>query len=162
MLRTKLISAFGASLIVASTGVMAALPASSQAPINSPDVTSGTLHTFAAGITRGYEISGFATMVRSPSNKTIVDLKAFGLMPETTYPAHVHNKACDDNNGGGHYQNEVGGPVNSTNEIWVTFTTNSQGVGEGFAKNDFYSRPEAQSIVIHDTDLARIACVDLE
>ena len=162
MLKTKLISVIAASVLITSTGVTAAPPANSQASINSPDVTSGELHTFAAGLTRGYEISGFATMVRTPSNKTIVDIKAFGLMPDTTYPSHVHNKACDDANGGGHYQNEVGGPVNSTNEIWVTFTTNSQGTGEGFAKNDFYSRPEAQSIVIHDTDLARIACVDLE
>ena len=162
MSKLKLLSVVAASVLITSMGATAAPPVNLQLPINSPAVTSGELHTFAAGLTRGYDISGFATMVRTASNKTIVDIKAFGLMPETTYPSHVHNKACNDANGGGHYQNEIGGPVNSTNEIWVTFTTNNQGIGEGFAKNDFYSRPEAQSIVIHDTDLARIACVDLK
>ena len=162
MLRIKLSSVVAASVLIISTNITAAPPANSQAPINSPGVTSGSLHTFATGLERGYDISGFATMVRTPSNKTIVDLTAFGLMPDTTYPSHVHNQACDDGNGGGHYQNEIGGPVDPINEIWVTFTTNNQGIGKGFAKNEFYSRPEAQSIVIHDTDLARIACVDLQ
>jgi hypothetical protein len=74
----------------------------------------------------------------------------------------VHNKACSDSNGGGHYQNVVGGAVDSSNEIWPAFTTNAAGIGNGWATHAFYARPVAQSVVIHDTDGKRIACADLE
>ncbi len=158
----KLMSVIAASVLVTSTGATAAVHADDHDPINSFVFTSGELNTFASGIERGYDISGYARMIRTPDNKTFVYIEAYGLMADTTYPTHVHNKACNDSNGGGHYQHEIGGPVDSINEIWLTFTTNIEGIGKGFAKNDFYSRPEAQSIVVHDTDLARIACVDLE
>jgi hypothetical protein len=73
----------------------------------------------------------------------------------------VHNAPCAVGNGGGHYQHVVGGPVDVANEIWPGFTTNASGHGNGHAANDFWARPEAQSVVIHDTDGARIACADL-
>ena len=124
-------------------------------------VTRGEFHTFAAGLERGFDISGHATMRRTSSGKTIVNVHLTGLASNTTYGSHVHNAACDVNDGGGHYQDVVGGPADPVNEIWPGFTTNSAGVGNGMAKNDFIARPEAQSVVVHDTDGARLACADL-
>jgi hypothetical protein len=126
------------------------------------EVTRGKFHTFATGVERGYDITGQTHMTRTASGKTIVSVHASGLAVQTAYGVHVHNKACNDANGGGHYQNEVGGAVDEYNEIWPLFTTNPAGNGNGKAKHDFYARPEAQAVVIHDTDGARIACADLE
>jgi len=127
-------------------------------------VSNGKVHTFASGSERGYDIRGKATMVRLPSGITIADLRVKGLSPNTTYGSHVHNQACDNGNGGGHYQHETGqGPdfVNDSNEIWLSFTSNAKGKGKSFAKHEHIAREEAQSVVIHDTDGARIACADL-
>lgn len=125
-------------------------------------VTSGALHTYAAGLDRGYAISGQAQLVRTADGRTLAKVQAWGLAPNTTYPVHVHNAPCAVNNGRGHYQHEVGGAVDNVNEIWPGFTTNDAGHGAGKAVNDFTARPEAQAVVIHDTDGARIACADLE
>ena len=125
-------------------------------------VTRGKFHTFATGVERSYDITGHAQMARTASGKTIVSVHASGLAVQTAYGVHVHNKACNDANGGDHYQHVVSGPVDPNNEIWPLFTTNPAGNGNGKAKNDFYARPEAQAVVIHDTDGARIACADLE
>lgn len=127
----------------------------------SAQVTSGDFHTYAAGLERGYDISGRAQMVRTADGRTLVQVQAWGLAPDTAYPSHVHNLPCGVNNGGGHYQDVVGGPVDDVNEIWPGFTTNASGHGNGKAANDFTARPEAQAVVIHDTDGARIACADL-
>jgi hypothetical protein len=86
---------------------------------------------------------------------------AAGLAPNTAYPVHVHNSPCGVNNAGGHYQHVLGGVVDRYNEIWPGFTTNRAGLGNGNAEHAFRARPEAQSVVIHDTDGARIACADL-
>lgn len=126
------------------------------------EVTSGEFHTFAAGIGRGYDIGGHAHITRTADGQTIVGTHASGLVANTAYGVHVHNLPCSVSNGGGHYQHVVGGAVNQYNEIWPRFTTNEARIGNGKAKNDFYARPEAQAVVIHDTDGARIACADLK
>lgn len=125
-------------------------------------VTRGALQTYATGLDRGYAISGQAQLVRTADGHTLANVQAWGLAPNTTYPVHVHNAPCAVNNGGGHYQHEVGGAVDNVNEIWPGFTSNDAGHGAGKAANDFTARPEAQAVVIHDTDGARIACADLE
>jgi hypothetical protein len=149
-----------AVLCLAFVGLImgAALPGRAAAG----EVTRGEFITFADGIGRGYDIRGQAIMTRSADGKTIVATHATGLAANTSYGVHVHNKACSDSNGGGHYQNVVGGAVDSSNEIWPAFTTNPAGIGNGWAMHEFYARPEAQSVVIHDTDGKRIACADLD
>ena len=126
------------------------------------EVTRGKFVTYASGPELGYDISGQARMTRTASGKTLVSTHAAGLLPNTSYGVHVHNQACEDNNGGGHYQNIPGGPVDPTNEIWPGFTTDDNGVGNGKAVHAFYARPEAQAVVIHAPGGARIACADLE
>ena len=126
------------------------------------EVTSGDFHTYAAGPDLGYDIAGYAHMTRTADGKTIVSVHAVGLLPVTTYGVHVHNKSCSDSNGGGHYQDVVGGTVDAVNEIWPLFTANEAGVGNGYAANEFRARPEAQAVVIHAPSGARIACADLK
>ena len=92
--------------------------------------------------------------------KTIISVHAEGLLPDTAYEVHMHNKACGDNNGGGHYQDVVGGPVDAANEIWPLFTSNAAGIGNGYASNGLTARPEARAVVIHAPGGARIACAD--
>lgn len=126
------------------------------------EVTRGDFQTYASGPGLGYDISGHARMTRTADGKTIVSVHAVGLLPNTAYGVHVHNKACNDNNGGGHYQDVVGGAVDAVNEIWPLFTTNAAGIGNGYASNNFRARPEAQAVVIHAPGGARIACADLD
>ena len=150
------------SMIVVFLLVAIALPALAAGGSKvSGVVKRGNFRTFATGVDRGYQITGHARMTRTGDEKTIVSVHVTGLAVGTAYGSHVHNKACNDANGGGHYQNIVGGGVNAVNEIWPLFTTNEAGIGNGNAKNYFRARPEARSVVIHDTDGARIACADL-
>lgn len=121
----------------------------------------GSVHTFSAGLTRGYDISGDASLTRDLANgATIAAVTVDGLAPDTSYGVHVHNAPCAAG-GGGHYQDLVGGPVDANNELWPRVTTDATGHGEGYAAVDWVARGEAQSIVIHDSDGARIACSDL-
>ncbi len=102
-------------------------------------------------------------MMRS-SMKTMVDLKVAGLHANEQYPSHIHNLPCDEKGGGGHYQHEKGGNVDTVNEIWLTFTTDHSGAGFKEASHAHMARADAQSIVIHDStpDKARIACFNLK
>ena len=127
-------------------------------------LTGGTAVTTSAGVERNYEITGNAYMIRIPHGKTIVDLHVEGLHPHAKYPTHVHNLPCGENGGGGHYQNEKGGEMDTVNEIWLTFTSGPAGIGSGETKHSHIARPDAQSIVIHDStpDKARIACINLK
>ena len=138
------------------------LTSAMRAQASGGEVTRGDFSTYAAGPGLGYQISGHATMTRTADGKTIVSVHAIGLLPNTAYGVHVHNKACGDSLGGGHYQDVVGGAVDAVNEIWPLFTTNAAGIGNGNAVNAFVARPEAQAVVIHAPGGARIACADLE
>ena len=129
---------------------------------SSAEVTRGEFQTYASGPGLGYDVSGQARMTRTADGKTLVSTHAAGLLPNTAYGVHVHNRACDDNLGGGHYQEVVGGPVDVFNEIWPAFTTGEDGVGNGKAVHAFTARPEAQAVVIHAPGGARIACADLK
>ena len=147
--------AFTLVLIFALAAVLPALASTGE-------VTSGDFQTYASGPGMGYDVTGRSRMTRTADGKTLVSVHAVGLLPDTAYGVHVHNRACNDNNGGGHYQDEVGGAVDAVNEIWPLFTTNAAGIGNGYASNDFRARPEAMAVVIHAPGGARIACADLK
>lgn len=125
-------------------------------------VTTGTFETTATGTARGFDISGHAVMVRSPRSggSTHVVSLARGLEPGLVYGSHVHNGACSDG-GGGHYQHVPGGAVDPINEMWPTLETGRSGVAVGTAHHAHIARDDARSIVIHDSDGARLACLDL-
>lgn len=154
---------FGRKAVILAV-VMVVLAVSAAAAAAGAQVTRGEFRTYASGPGLGYDIGGHAQMERLPSGKTRVSVHITGLQPGVTYPVHVHNKACNDSNGGSHYQDIVGGPVDAVNEIWPGFTTNGAGIGNGNATNAFVARPEARAVVVHDPNAggARIACADLE
>lgn len=126
-------------------------------------VTTGEFQTLPGGTEMGYDIEGRAVMVRLP-HRTFVAAFVGGLDAGTSYPTHVHNAPCSaDPPGGSHYQHQVGGPVDTVNEMWPIVATNRRGWGHGHAAHAHRARPDAQSIVIHypeDTKV-RLACVDL-
>lgn len=124
-------------------------------------VTSGDFTTLAIGVTRGYDISGHAHMVRTAAGSTVVAIHAQGLHPDTAYLSHVHQAPCSDNMGGGHYRFDPTGPAAPPNEIWLNFVSDDAGVGNQNATVDAVAGPTARSVVIHDADGKRIACADL-
>jgi Cu/Zn superoxide dismutase len=138
-----------------------ALAVAVPALADSAEVTQGEFATYASGFELGYTVSGSAHMTRTAAGTTLVSVQVKGLLPNTAYGVHVHNKACTDANGGGHYMHDSAGGVNPENEIWPLFTTNAAGIGSGFASHAYRARPEAQSIVVHAPGGARIACADL-
>jgi hypothetical protein len=111
---------------------------------------------------------------------TTVTLALSGLTANMMFAAHAHKLACDDNKGGGHYQNVVAPAgtdpkdpmyVNAENEMHFTFITDAGGGGMARAYVKWLARDtEAKSIVIHDMDDdgmgnpvpgAKIACMDI-
>lgn len=123
-------------------------------------LTYGTFETTQTGIDRDYTITGTALMVRSATD-TQVWTQVIGLNGDTSYGSHVHDLPCALG-GGGHYKIDpnVAGTVRE-NEIWPAVETDANGIGFGYDQVDHVARVEAQSIVVHDTDGARIACADL-
>ncbi|MCB0164287.1 MAG: superoxide dismutase family protein [Anaerolineae bacterium] len=146
---------FGAIILIVA---FLATPTLAKEPIQ---VTRGQMVTYADGLEKGYDISGMVTMVRSAEGHTSVTLRVQGLTPNTNYAVHVHNQACRVEAGGSHYQHDINGAADEVNEIWPAITTNSGGYGYSKTVNDFVARPEARSVVIHDTDKSRLACADL-
>lgn len=117
-------------------------------------------------------ITGHAKMVRTGDGRTKISVQVGGLQPGATYPSHVHNQACDDDRGGGHYQDQVGGDTTPPNELWPSsdpmdpaagLIANGAGNASGHGTAPWVARPEARSVVIHQTGnpAIRIACADL-
>jgi hypothetical protein len=126
--------------------------------------TEGGSTLLADAISRGFtSLSGSAMMTRDFTETTWATLQVSGLTAAADYGAHVHNQPCSEGNGGGHYKIDtaVSGAV-ETNEIWLNFTADADGNGSVSNSADHLARPEAQSIVLHDTDGARLACIDLD
>lgn len=156
-------------IIVATAGLgLSAMPVDAGSE-RSIDVTSGHFITLPGGAEEGLEISGHAVMKRTDRDGgwTTVVVRARGLRPNTTYPAHVHNQPCSfEPAGGGHYQDVPGPPpdfVNPENEMWPAITTDDKGRGVGYAEHAHRARPEAQSIIVHEptNTSIRVACLDL-
>ena len=127
-------------------------------------VTQGSFQTFADGSSLGYEIEGKAKMVRTADGKTLVSVNVLGLGAGLTYGSHVHNKACDDANAGGHYRFDApvpGGDLDGY-EIWPgPFTANQAGNAHGRAAVSATAGVDAVSVVIHAPTGQKIACADL-
>ncbi|WP_026929282.1 hypothetical protein [Glycomyces tenuis] len=82
---------------------------------------------------------------------TTVTLSVSGLAPETEYPAHVHDGACDaDPPGGRHWladpDAEGGG---EPNHIHTYVVTDGEGAGEMTLDSDLVADDRAVSVVVH-------------
>jgi hypothetical protein len=86
-----------------------------------------------------------------------------------TYPVHLHKSKCDAEDpagAGGHYNNDeengvIGWVATNKNEVWLSFTVNSEESARSTARVEFVPRPEARSIVIHGDEAGnpRLACL---
>lgn len=110
---------------------------------------------------QGYDDSTGTAWIARHAAGTTVTLEVSGLLPDTDYISHVHADACA-NNGGDHYQFEVGGSVTPPNEIHLAFTSDADGNGFMTAENDQTAGPEAVAFVVHPVDLIdnKILCAD--
>lgn len=89
--------------------------------------------------------------VTADDDGTTVTLSLSGLGPETEYPAHVHDGACDaDPPGGRHWladPDAEGGGV--PNHIHTYVVTDGEGAGEMTLESDLAADDRAMSIVVH-------------
>ena len=106
------------------------------------------------------DTTGTAWIARHPGGTTVT-LELEGLIPDADYISHVHADVCA-NNGGEHYQFEVGGSAMPPNEIHLAFTSDADGHGFMTAENHEIAGLEAVAFVVHPADLIdnKLACVD--
>jgi hypothetical protein len=158
----RMLSGTVVALASLSMAILAGSPARAAA-----QVTRGEIHVFAAGITDPAlaaeygDITGHAQMVRTADGKTIVTVHVTGLLGNVAYGSHVHKAACSDGDADGHYRFDPNGPANDQNEIWPSFTTNEDGVGNGRAMTDRTAGSTAVSVVVHAPGGTKIGCADL-
>ena len=125
-----------------------------------PLTTSGTAITLpTAG---SLALTGSAVMTRKLTGVTDVAIVMTGLMPNTTYKAHVHDLPCAFDNGGGHYKfDRAITDAHESNEIWVSLVSDAEGAASDTTWTPRIAGADAQSLVVHGPDSARLACFDL-
>jgi len=149
-----------ASLLL--TGVGLAAPSSA----NMPSTAEGALTRYTS-VPEVLPVGAWARVraIETGSGKTVVTLQARGFTANETYGAHAHYKPCGATGGaaGAHYQNVEERPgnevtastdpayANPDNEVWLDFTTDSEGNGSAQTVVDWQFRPSAsgRSVVIH-------------
>jgi len=155
-------------LTTLATALIAVLALAGPA-LSSAQVTQGAFAPLTDG---DFGVTGHAKMVRTADGRTKISVQVAGLEPGSVYGSHVHNQACDDGRGGGHYQHEVGGATTPPNELWpssdpqdpeAVLIANASGKANGHGTAPWTAREEARSVVIHQTGnpAVRIACADL-
>ena len=127
-------------------------------------ITSGDAILLPAGMERTPQLVAEGEMKRHLDGTTSTEVEVSDLMPETAYDIHVHNRPCEVSSGGGHYKvDPTIAETAADNELWLSLTTDDDGDGD-FELEDLphLPRAEAQSIVIHDGDGERLACIPLD
>jgi len=105
------------------------------------------LESYSGSLTNA---GGRAQLVRAINGTTVVSISAWGLQASSEYKSHVHVLPCSMD-AGGHYMNDPDGNGDDQNEIWPIFTTDESGIGRVNVTVDYAVRPDAMSVVIHDT-----------
>lgn len=110
---------------------------------------------------QGFDDTTGTAWIARHSGGTTVTVELSGLLPDTEYVSHVHADTCAEN-GGDHYQFEIGGPEVPPNEIHLAFTSDADGNGFMTAENDRVAGPDAVAFVVHPRDLIdnKIVCAD--
>ncbi|GAA1906839.1 hypothetical protein GCM10009737_04540 [Nocardioides lentus] len=93
---------------------------------------------------------------------TTVSVELSGLEPGATYMAHLHAEPCGTDDGGPHFQFEVGGEEVPPNEVHLGLEADDEGNATATTTNDREVGDGAPSIVVHPTDLPdnRLVCAD--
>ena len=104
-----------------------------------------------------------ATMTRGLDGWTTTTLNVSGATANGDYKVHVHALPCDISDGGGHYKMDTTvTEAEAANEMWLNFSADATGAATPTHTVQHLARPEAQSLVIHGAEGARVACVDLD
>ena len=125
-------------------------------------VSYGKVQVLQAGIDAGYGAAeGFTIMVRE-DNSTNITTQFKGLQNNISYPLHVHVLSCDKG-AGGHYK--IDSTISTsveTNEIWLNFSSDNNGIGGINTDRNFVTTSDAASIIVHDpVSKAKLLCIDL-
>ncbi|NGY60595.1 superoxide dismutase [Lentzea sp. NEAU-D13] len=173
-MRTTVAALVGAVLLTGGlTACSTPAPAPAPTPAPAPAIKPVAEASVAAPAASGDQPKGITyDVARVPldaklstgtsvsDGRTTVELKVFGLLPDTKYGSHVHTKPCGAKpaDSGPHYQNEKD-PVtpsvdpkyaNAQNEIWLDFTTDSTGAATATATVTWaFRKGEANAVVVH-------------
>ncbi len=109
----------------------------------------------------GMNLTGTALMTRKFNGVTEVAVVMTGLAPNTAYAAHVHNQPCSFEAGGGHYKFDPAS-TEPTNEMTFELASNAEGTASDSTWVAKVATAEAQSLIVHGAESARLACFDLE
>jgi hypothetical protein len=83
------------------------------------------------------------------------------VRPGATHPVHLHQLPCGVLEGGGHAVIDPAQPEGEDNEVWVEVTADAAGTARRAVGVTGTVAADAQSVVVHAPDAAKIACVDL-
>lgn len=111
---------------------------------------------------QGYDdVTGSAALARHSAGTTVT-LELSGLPPNVDFISHVHAESCAPNNGGPHYQFEIGGSTMPPNEVHLAFTSDADGNGFMTAENHDIVGIDAVALVVHPAEFLdnKVACVD--
>jgi superoxide dismutase, Cu-Zn family len=175
MLRTRrlMLPVLAATALLAGCGSAAdtTTPAAAQSSQSSSSSSAidvaGTFGTQGVALTYDPALIPEGATARVSGETTdatsTVTLAVTGLVPNRTYGAHAHQKACGPAaaDSGAHFQHEAD-PVtpsvdpafaNPANEVWLDFTTDAAGAGSVTATQAewaFTADRAAQSVVVHE------------
>jgi Cu-Zn family superoxide dismutase len=174
--------------IVGATGTASASPVSRSPHFAFTSATFESYQPEAKAVTYNSDevkVGAHVSVIAVPNEKgTTVALFVKGLLPNETYGAHAHEKACGTTGAaaGPHFQH-VPDPVqpsvdpayaNLRNEVWLDLTTDGRGNGFAVTGVDWrFSDRRAESVVLHaehtsshpghaGTAGARLACVNID
>jgi hypothetical protein len=138
-----------------------------EALTDAREVADATLLTgaFALLDTRppGTDGAGGTAWLAHGDAGTTVTIELVGLPADSGYMAHVHAQPCSVDNGGPHFQFEVGGATTPPNELHLAFSSAADGAGAVTVADPKDTGDRAKSVVVHPVEAmdSRIACADL-
>ncbi len=124
-----------------------------------PFETTATAQALPAAA--GMSLTGTALMTRKFNGVTEVAVVMTGLAPNTTYAAHVHNQPCAFEAGGAHYKFDPAS-TEPSNEMTFALDANAEGTASDSTWVAKIAGAEAQSMIVHGADGARLACFDIK
>lgn len=126
-------------------------------------VNAGQLAMLPEGMSLGMHVSGWGALTRVGGMTQTWLVVYSGLDPNKQYPAHLHNQACADGEGGKHYEIDPNAMAGQSNEIWPMLMTDGNGAAAAYVTAPGMARDDAKAIVIHDpVSKNKIACADLQ
>jgi len=112
----------------------------------------------------GYEMIAGAAMLAQTVNGTTLTVRLTGLHPGGSYVGHIHARTCEDQEGGPHFQFQIGGSDQPPNEVHVPFVADQTGSADATTTNERQVGDGGRSVVIHPADSTpvRLVCADFD